>query len=117
MYKDKKAHDRNRGLGLSRCVTRRALALQRRHGDVRVGVGFIGLWVAVAHAIAEEVVHLFDGVLVGALGFHDLVEQRNVERHHGDGRAGLGDEDFVLGNPGFAAERGEFFITAWGHTT
>ncbi len=93
-----------------------ALGHQGLHGGCHFPIvhadasGFIGLRVAVVYAIAEEAVHLFNGVLVGALGLHDLVKQGNVERHHGNGRAGLGDEGFVHGNPGFAAERGEFFI-------
>ena len=47
---------------------------------------------------------------MGAVGFHHLVEQRDVERDDGDGGAGLGDEGLVDGNPGLAVERGQLFI-------
>ena len=55
------------------------------------------------HAFAvHEALDLLDAALVGAGGLHDLVEDRDVEGHHGDGGAGLGDERLVDGNPGFA---------------
>ena len=69
--------------------------------------GVVGLGVAVGEPVAEEPVHLFDAVLVGAFLFHDLVEEGDVEWDDGDGGAGLGDEGFVDGDPCFAAERGE----------
>ena len=41
---------------------------------------------------------------------HDLIEQRNVERHDRDGGTGLGDQRLVHGDPGLAAERREFAV-------
>jgi hypothetical protein len=54
----------------------------------------------------EEPLHLLDAALVGAGRLHDLVEDRNVERHDRDRGAGLGDEGFVDGDEGAAAAVG-----------
>jgi len=59
--------------------------------------------VAVVHLLLEETLDLLDAAFVRALGLHDLEEQRHVERDHGDGRAGLGDDRLVDGHEGAAA--------------
>ncbi len=52
-----------------------------------------------AVVIGEETVDLLDAALVEALArLHHFVEDRNVERHHRDGGAGLGDEGLVDGD-------------------
>ena len=45
-----------------------------------------------------------------ALGLHDLVEQGDVKRHHGDRGTGLRDQCLVHGNPGLAADRGQLCV-------
>ena len=67
-----------------------------------------------AEALGEEAIDLFDAAFVEALGFHDFVEERDVEGDDGDGAAGLGDEGFVDGDDGVAATGGEFFLEALG---
>ncbi len=50
---------------------------------------------AVVEALGEEALDLLDAAFVQAFLLHDPVEQRNVERHHGDGGTGLGDQRLV----------------------
>ena len=58
-----------------------------------------------ADAIAVQAVDLFDAALVRAFGLHDLEQQRQVQRHHGDGRAGLRDHGLEHRHAGVAAAR------------
>src|SRR5690606_3394113 len=52
--------------------------------------------------VGEKALDLLDAAFVQPFVLHHAVEQRNVERHHGNGRAGLGDQRFVDGNDGGA---------------
>ncbi len=63
--------------------------------------GFVeGEATATIHLRAEEAVDLLDAAFVVTLGFHDLVEDRDVEGDDGDRGARLGDEGFVDGDEG-----------------
>jgi hypothetical protein len=44
---------------------------------------------ALIKTFSEQSLHLLNTALMRALGFHDFVEDRNVERHNGNGGAGL----------------------------
>ncbi len=63
-------------------------------------------------ALAEQAVDLFDAAFVGALFLHHLEQQRQVQRHHRDGRAGLGDYGLQHGDAGVATGGGEFLADA-----
>ena len=75
--------------------------------DAAVGVDLGGL--AGGEVIGEQAHDLLDGALMGAVGLHDLVEDRGVERHHRNGGAGLGDQGLVDADPGATADAGGEF--------
>src|SRR5581483_8367904 len=62
----------------------------------------------------KEPVHLFDAALMRAARLHDFVEHRNIERHHRNGGAGLGDQRLVDGDEGAAAVELEQSVDAPG---
>ena len=48
----------------------------------------------------EKPLHLLDATLVGAFCFHNLIENSDVQRYHGNCRAGLRDQRFIDGDEG-----------------
>ena len=62
----------------------------------------------------EEAVHLLDAAFVAALFLHHLVEQRDVERHDGDGGTRLGHHGLVDGDVGTAASGLQKFVERLG---
>ena len=69
------------------------------NADAPLGVGG-GICI---EAIGEEAVHLLDAALVAAFFLHHLVQQRDIERHDGDGGTRLGHHGLVDGDVGTAA--------------
>ena len=65
-------------------------------------------------AIGEEAVHLLYAAFVAALFLHHLVQQRDVERHDGNGGARLGHHGLVDGDVGAAALSLQIFVESLG---
>ncbi|QNM59015.1 hypothetical protein XHV734_0152 [Xanthomonas hortorum pv. vitians] len=61
------------------------------------------LAVFAVQALAEQAVQLVDGAFVQALFLHDLVDHGDVQRHHRNRRAGLGDHRLEHRHVGSAA--------------
>ena len=61
-------------------------------------------------ALAEQAVELLDGAFVQALLLHHLVDHGDVQRHHRNRRAGLGNDGFQHRHVGTAAALLQFGI-------
>ena len=65
-------------------------------------------------AAGEEAVHLLDAAFVATLFLHHLVQQRDVERHDGDGSARLGHHGLIDRDVGTAALSLQIFVEGLG---